>query len=209
MRRGLCAIHQRHHAVLTRDGNHLAHRVDRTQRIRHVGEARDFGACIEQLFVRRQIEFAVIKNRRHANLRALFIGHHLPRHDIRMMLQRGQNNFIARVQKLAAPAVRHQIDALGSAAGENHLAFFFGVDEGLQLAACGFVFGGGGFGQIMHRTMDVGVLRGLITHPTIHHLLGHLARCRIIQENQGLIVDLEVKYGEIRTDARNVERRHF
>ena len=175
MGRGLCAIHQRDHVVFARNDNHFTHGVDGTQRVRHMREACDFCARIEQFFVGNQIKFAVIEYWCHANFGALLVRYHLPRHNIGVMLQCGQNYFVVGFQILAAPTVGYQVDAFGGAAGKDDFALFFGIDKRLQLAARGFVLRRRGFREVMHSAMDVRVLARLITHPAIHHGFRHLA----------------------------------
>jgi len=69
-----------------------------------------------------EIDVAVFRERRHIDLCADPFGQQLPRHDIRMMLQLGQHDPVARSDTLVAPAVRDEIDRLGRAARKHDFA---------------------------------------------------------------------------------------
>ena len=60
---------------------------------------------------------------------ALLFGEHLPRHDVRVMLERRQDDFVAGFEELAPVAVHHEVDRLGRAAGEDDSRFFARIDE--------------------------------------------------------------------------------
>ena len=163
-----------------RERYHLLDWVDCSQRIRNVHHADEPGARVEQFFIFVDQQFTGVVDRYHSDLRTGFVGQHLPRHDIRMVLERGQYDLVAGLDELAAVAVHHQVDRIGGAAGEDRFALFGCVDEALQLAPSGLVFGGRGLRQIMHRTMDISVLRRLIAHQAVDHRLRHLARCSVV-----------------------------
>ena len=51
---------------------------------------------------------------------ALLLGQHLPGHDVGVMLERRQHDFVAGTDELAAVAVHDEIDAVGGAADAGH-----------------------------------------------------------------------------------------
>ena len=169
--------------------------------------ADEFRALVKQLLVFVDQKLAGIVDRHDADSCAFLFRQHLPRHDVRMVLERRQDDFVARADELAAIAVHHEVDRIGRAAGEDHFAIFARVDEALQLAARFLVFGGRGFGQIVHTAIDVGMLRGLVAHQTVDHRLRHLAGCRVVEIDQRLAADLELEDRKIGADALNVECR--
>jgi hypothetical protein len=61
----------------------------------------------------------------------------------------------------------------------------------------------------MHCTMNIGMLRSLITHKPINHLLRHLAGGSTIEKDKRVTIDLEFKDREIGTDALDVKRRDW
>ena len=167
--------------------------------------ADEFGALVEELLVLVDQQFAGIVDRHDADLRALLFGQHLPRHDVRVVLERGQDDFVAGADELAAIAVHHEVDRVRGAAGEDHFAVFARVDEALQLAPRFLVFGGRGFGQIMHPAMNVGVLRRLVAHQAVDHRLRHLAGRRVVEIDQRLAADFELQDRKIGADALHIQ----
>ena len=98
-------------------------RIDRAERIRDVRDARRASCAVRA---------AVLAARRAAARRASFIGttrryapfslaQHLPRHDVGVVLQRGDDDLVARRRTPAPVALRDEIDRLGRAAREDHL----------------------------------------------------------------------------------------
>ena len=96
---------------------------------------------------------------------------------------------------------------IGGATGEDDFPLFARIEEMLQLAAGSLVFSRGGFRQVVHATVDVGMLSSLIMHQAIDHLLRHLAGCRIVEIDQRISLDLKFEYRKIRANAFDVERR--
>ena len=171
-----------------------------------MGHRHEPGVRVEQLAVVLDQKLAAIVDRHHADCCALLFGHHLPRNDIGVMLQRGQDDLVTGLEEFATVPLRHQIDAVGGAAGENALARFFGVDEGLDLEPRLFVFRSRRFRQVVHGAVDIGVLRAAVFHPAINHPLRHLTRCCIIQKNQRLIFDLQAENGKVPAQRRHIQR---
>ena len=63
-----------------------------------------------------EIELAAIVDRHHAQrARRVCSQTHLPRHDVRVVLHRRDEHLVAGLQRRAAEALRHQVDALGRA----------------------------------------------------------------------------------------------
>src|SRR6476646_1584487 len=124
-----------------------------------------------------------------------------------MMLKRRQDNFITGTNKLPAVTMHDQIDRLGGATRKDDFPLFARIEEMLQLAAGSLVFSRGGFRQVVHATVDVGMLSSLIMHQAIDHLLRHLAGCRIVEIDQRISLDLKFEYRKIRANAFDVERR--
>ena len=65
---------------------------------------------------------AAIVDRRDAQPRARLGAQLLPRHDVRVVLEVGEDDLVARADVAPAPALRDEVDALGRAAHEDDLA---------------------------------------------------------------------------------------
>src|SRR5215212_674090 len=108
--------------------------VPRTRRNRSPGPAGrpSCGARVEEPLILSDIELAAVVDRDNADPRALLLRQHLPRHDVRVMLERGE------------------YDLVGP------------VDEALRLATRRLVLGSRFLRQVVHGAMDVSVLAGLV-----------------------------------------------
>ena len=208
MRHGLRAIDQHRHAVFMRNRDHFADRRDRAQCVRNMGHRHELRIRVEQLAIVLDQQFATVIDGHHANLRAPLFRDHLPGHDVRVMLQRGQDDLVAGIEELPAVTLRHQIDAVGGAAGENALTRFGGIDEGLHLVPCLFIFSRRGFRQVMHRAVNIGVLRAAVFHPALDDRLRHLTGGCIIQENQWLAIDLQAQDRKLAAQCGDIQRRN-
>ena len=204
VRRRLRAVHQHRHAARARKRHDLLDRIDGAERVRHVRHADEPCALVEQLFVFVDQQFAGIVDRHDADPCSLLVGQHLPRHDVRMVLERGQDDFVAGVDELAPVTVHRQVDRFGGAAGEDHLALLARVDEARERAPRLFVFGGGDLRQGMHCAVYVRVLGRLVAHQAVDHLLRHLAGGRIVQIDQRLAARPEFEDRKIGADALDV-----
>ena len=88
----------------------------------------------------------------------LFPGNHLPGNDIRVVFERGKNDFIAGKQKLLPEGLGGEIDCLGGASGEDDFLDRRRAEEILDLLAGAFVGIGGTRCQGMGGPMDVGII---------------------------------------------------
>ena len=77
--------------------------------------ADQLGARAQQLLELVQQQVARVVDRSHLEDRAGLLRNQLPRNDIRVMLEVGDDDLVTRLQMLAAPRVRHQVDGLGGA----------------------------------------------------------------------------------------------
>ena len=102
---------------------------------------------------------------RHHELRAGLLAQHLPGHDVRVMLEMGNEHLIARLEQGTSIALRDQIDGLGRAAHEHDLARRTGVDEARDALACALIQRRRFLAQRMHAAMDVGVMHAARIRP--------------------------------------------
>ena len=88
------------------------------------------------------------------------------------MLELGHQDLVAFAEMGAPPALCDEIDRLGRAAGEHHLAVLAGVDERADLFACLFETSGRALREQMHGSMDVGAVPGIHLGHRVDHRLG-------------------------------------
>ena len=206
VRHRLRPVDEHRHTVRVRDVDEPLDRRDGPEGVRHVRERRELRALGEELLVVVDEQFAAIVDGHDLQLRALLLAEHLPRHDVRVVLEVRDDDLVAGADELAAVAVHHEIDALGAARREDDLALFLRVQEALHAAACAFIGVGRDCGQRVDAAMDVRVLVRLVAHEAVDDLLRHLARRGVVEEGQRLAVRMHVAQDrEVGADALDVQ----
>ena len=119
MRDGLGAVDQNANAMGVGDGDELLHRRDRSKHVRYMRDGHEFRMRVEQFCVFGQDELPVCINWYDADFSAGRRRDHLPRHDVRMVLQHGDDDFISAAAQGAHIALRNHVDAFGRAAHEH------------------------------------------------------------------------------------------
>src|SRR5262245_38702737 len=150
-------------------------------------------------------QLASIVDRSNAQTSALLLAEQLPRNNVRVVLHRGDENFIPGGDISAAISRRDQVDRLGCATSEDDLARLSRVYEGLRLDPRLFVFVSRALAEIMHASVNIRVIAFVVTRRSIYHGLRLLAGRRIIKINQWLSVDSLLQYREVFSDSIDVE----
>ncbi len=117
----------------------------------------------------------------------------------------GDDDFIARFDVVAAPGLRHQVDAFGGAANEDDLLRSARVEKSLDLGARLFVGFGGALAQLMHAAVDVGAIHFVELDDGVDDGARLLRGGGVIEINERLAVDGLLEDGEILADLLNVE----
>src|SRR5436190_14913343 len=86
-----------------------------------MGECEQLHFRREQLIELFESERAVVAHRSEAKTRADPFCQNLPRHEVAMVLHLGEQNNVARPDKLSAPCLRNEVDTLRSPASEHDL----------------------------------------------------------------------------------------
>ena len=107
---------------------------------------------------------------------------------------------------LKAPRVGDEVDRLGRAAGEDHLALGRRVDEGGDGAPGALVPLGRALGEPVDATMDVRVLVLVERAHPVEHLPRLLRRRRRVEVRERLAADELVEEREVRAQSGGVER---
>ena len=123
-------------------------------------------------------------------------GQHLPWHDIGMVFQMGDQNFVIRPEQIPV-AIGNQVNRFRRSASEDDLLGGFSVDE----TTCGFP---GCFeclcrpvGESVHSAMNIGIVFSVVLRHCIQNRLGFLCGCRIVQIHEWRTVDLLVENGKV------------
>ena len=187
----------------TRDD--LVNRVHGAERVRHVRHRDDLRALRQQRLELVEHQLAAIVHRRDAEPSAALLAEQLPRHDVRVVLHRRDEHFVAGPDAAAPEGVRHEIDALGAVAREDDLARARSVEERgdfLPRALVGLARHGT---ELVHATMHVGVVVGVVVRDRVNHAARLLRRRRIVEIDQRLAVNLPGENREVRPHPRDVQ----
>ncbi len=206
MRHGLRAIDQHRHAACMGKLRHARHIVDGAQYVRDMGDGQHARARPEQLRQGLQVERAVVADRRHAQFGTGGIAHHLPGHDVGMVLHRRHQHLVAGLQARPCVALCDQIDRFGGATHEHDLVGAAGVDKGRNLLPRGLEGVGGALRQRMDAAVDVGVIAQFEGAHGVEHGQRFLRRRRIVQIHQRLAVHRLGEDGEMIADRRKLRR---
>ena len=122
-------------AVAMRHLDHLPRRRDGAERVRDLRERDEPRARAEQLLVLVEHDLAVVVHRRDAQPGALLGAELLPRHDVGVMLEPGDDDLVVLADVAAPPRLRDQVDALGRAADEDDLVAGRGVQKRAHLVS--------------------------------------------------------------------------
>ena len=205
VRHRLRAVDEHQRAVAMGDGDHLARRRHRAERVRDLRQRDDARLRPEQLLVFVEHHVAAVVDRRDAQLRAGLEAELLPGHDIGVVLEPGDDDLVARLHIAPAPALRDEVDPLGRAAHEHDLFRRSGVEEAPHLVARRLVGVGRAGGQRMRAAVHVGVLVRVEGGEAVDHGLRLLRGRAVVEPDQPLAVHLLLQDREVVADRSGVE----
>ena len=160
----------------------------------------------EQLLILRKQQLALVVHRRHAQLRALLRAQHLPRHDVRVMLHRGDQHFIAGADIRLPVRLRYEVERLRRPAREDDLARPRRVHKRPHRLARLLELLGRNLRQVMYATVNIRVLALVIPHQRVDHRPRFLRSRRIVQIHQRMPVHLRLQNRKILPNPLHVER---
>ncbi|GAB1426057.1 hypothetical protein MASR2M16_32910 [Thauera terpenica] len=171
-----------------------------------MADRHQLGVVVEQGVEGLKIKLAGVIDRCHLQYRARLLAQQLPGHDVGVVLHRGDEDLVAGAQLGPPPALRHEIDGFGGAAGEHDLFRMCGIDELLHGHARVVVELGGVLRQPMHAAVDVGVRFAVEAALGIDHRVRLLRGRAVVQIGQPAAVDRAREDGKV---GRQIERRQF
>ena len=209
---GLGAVDDHPGAVALGHLRHFVDRQDRAQAVRGLRERDDLRARPEQLLILLEHDFAAVVHGNDAQHGAFLLGDHLPGHDLGVVLEHREHDFVARLQELPAVGVGDEIDAFGRAADEDDFLDRRCTEERLHLFAGLFVGVGRAGGQRVGAAMDVRIVVLVKVRNRVDHALRLLRGGGVVEPGQRLAVDLLPQDGKVLADRRHIEgprRRRF
>ena len=112
------------------------------------------------------------------------LGQLLPRHEIRVVLHRGEQDFVAGSHVGVAPTAGHRVDAGRRAGREDDFAGVLGADERPDLLAGLFVLLGAPLAERVDAAVDVGVVVLVDAAQHVDHLPRPLRAGRVVEKHQ-------------------------
>src|SRR3954451_24752489 len=144
-----------------------------------------------------KIQFTAVRDRQGPECCPCLLRRQLPWNNFGMMLHGGDEDLVPRAQKRPSVAVRHQVDAVSSAAGEYHLVRCFRVEETRRCFPRLVIGCGGLLAEPVDTSMDIGVLGSVKARDGIDHYLWLLSGSRIVEVDQRPAVDVFTQNREV------------
>ena len=130
-------------------------------------------------------------------MRPATLAHHLPRHDIRVVLHRADDDLVASGDEGFASGRCDEVDGLRSTTGEDKPFGRGRSDEVSDTTARSFVVLGRDLAEVVHTTMDVGIGRIIGLLDGLNDAARLLSGRSIVEVNEGLTIDLRCEYREL------------
>jgi len=151
------------------------------------------------------VEPPVVAYPRDADSRSGLGSHHLPRHDVGVVLHLGQQDLVSCLEIGSPPACGDQVDALGAAANEDDLLVALGVEE-LSDSPPRLLEGRRrALAQRVHAAVHVAVVLGIVAGNAFDHSTRFVGRRRVIQIHEWSAVHVLVERRELPPDLLDVE----
>ena len=194
-------------ALLVRPGRELLDRVDRAERVRdrvggdHLDLSRP-GDLVERL----ERQLAVPVERDGAKLGARTESDLLPGDEVRVMLELGDDDHVARAEVLETPGVGDQVQRLGDVPGEDHLADGGRVQQRAHLLARSFEARRRPLREVVDGAVHVCVRVAVELPHRVQHLPRLLRGVRRVEIGERLAVHLALEGGKIGPQLAGIER---
>ena len=205
---GLAAVDEHDRARSLGETGHLDGGIDGSERVGDVREGDELGTGGKQSLEGHEVDLAARRDGRDNDLGAGALGDDLPRHDVGVVLEMGEQDLVAGLEVGPAPALGHEIDALGGAAHEDAAPGVLEAEELRDGSAGGLVGGGGLLAQEMYAAVDVGVLLGVIALEGLDDDRGLLGGGRVIEVGQRTAAHGTSQDREVLAAGGDVERGH-
>ena len=121
-----------------------------------------------------------------------------------MVLHLGEQNLIAGLKIDAAPRVGTQINRLGGVAGKDDAASGGRMDESGRALAHRLIGRRRLLGKRVQPAVDVGVVAAVVVDERVDDLARLLRRRRVVEIDEGFVVNLAVQDRKILSDTSDV-----
>ena len=152
-----------------------------------------------------EVELSLLVERDHREARARALGDVLPRHEVRVVLELGDDDEVSRAEVHEPPGVGDEVQALGRIPREDDLLRRRRVDEAGHGLARALVGGGCPLGELVDTAVHVRVGRLVELPQRVEHLCRLLRRRGRVEVGERLPVDLLLEDGEVGAKLARVE----
>ena len=158
--RSLGAVHQHRHVLRVRHLDDLADGIHGAERVRDVRDGDEPRARTDAALELIEQQLAAVVDRRDDEARAARVARHLPRHQVRVVLHRGDQDLVAGSDARAGEARGDQVDRLGGAAQQDHFAHVGRIQQPAHGFATALVRSRRALGQFVDGAVHAGVAVG-------------------------------------------------
>ncbi len=186
------------------DADDVLHRHHGAEHVRHVRDGDDLGLGPEQALELVHEQLALVRHRDPLQHRTLALAVEVPRHDVGMMLHDGEHDLVALADLHAAVGRGHEVDGLGSVAGEDDLVDARGIEEAAHDLARVLEALRRGVREIVQAAVNVGVFEAIGVVHGLDHRQRLLGGGAVVEIDQRLAVDLAEQDREIGPELLDV-----
>jgi len=136
----------------------------------------------------------------------LFLGQHLPRNDVGVVLHMGEDDCVTLAEVGTTPRVGRKVQRFGGVLGEHHFACRVCIDELGNLRSRAFVCVGGIRRQGVRAATDRGVVLAHESGHGVDHAVGFVRRVGTIQIMNRLAAYLLGQHRKLVAERSQVER---
>src|SRR5579872_701383 len=204
----LRTIDQHRNAAGVSDANDLLQRRHCAEHIRHMGDRDDLRPIRQHAFEAFERQRSVVGDLDPFHHRAFAFAMEMPRHNIRMVLHDGQDDFIAFMDMVETETRRHEIDRLGRVTREDDLLMRRSIQETPHTLARRLVTFRRGISEIMQAAVHVGIFMLIGLAQPIEHLPRLLCRGGVIEIDKRLAIRTLGKDRKIRPESLDVIGRY-
>ncbi len=208
MRHRLRAVDEHERAGGLRLGDHLLDGVDGADAVRDVRERDELGPRPQEHLEALLVEPPIVVDGHELQVGVLLLAEQLPRDEVGMMLELGQDDGVGLAQVATTPAVGDKVDRLGRVAHEDDLVVVGRADETGGGDASGLVGGGRLFAGGVDAAVDVGRVATVVVVDRVDHGARLERGRRAVEIRQATAAEVALEDGEVGADELRIDGRH-
>ena len=194
-------------ALVVGPGGEPRNVVDGAERVRDETRRDDLDVAPGERVERVELQLARVVERDHLEVRPGAAGDRLPGHEVRVVLELGDEHEVAGAEVVEPPGVGDQVQGLGRVADEDDLPHRRRVDERARLLARSLEGRRRALAELVDAAMDVRVRRLVEVRHRVEHLPRLLRARGRVEVGERLAVEVLLEDREVGAELGGVERR--